>query len=538
MLINPEKQETFFLSLNGQVSHDRHAVAKFSQHRGTMTKELVLNLNLDDWQQNDFLCFKKNLRSIFSILNERNVGVLKIQGICLVRPGNQQGNIPLKLIDTFIQQYADNLEKKYLLIPLQPQYLEFYLSRSHFHLSRAHTLFDLAKILGYKCVGVIEKESEFLAKYTDIITTAMGDLGEKEKLYWNYISLFSQLHSVMDVYGNHLVRNKDKHLLVVDPPSTMKSVQNSVQYGQLAMDVQMIRSLMSDIETSCIFNNLERVELLLVACGKKKSMRTSIKKNNFRTIEPILSKYGLFYRLDQEPNKYYLDRGKGGWSNIYAPNKVPFKKNKELLLYIGTSRSNTDNAADAEIKSDERFGKALSYPDCCRSAFERNFPIALKKQGDLVPLVADQTLEPGPWSFLLNIPARYFTIQVVSFYPCSYTCCEALNVAKSYYAVIKEYLPELAVAIKSTMASPVLYTEYRGIYLFENSRIIGNKLQYDGSNVLMTTDNNFGKIIRFSDSLIVHAPDEVELFNGPKSLKILKGANIRMMLFDDRGLDE
>jgi len=88
------------------------------------------------------------------------------------------------------------------------------------------------------------------------------------------------------------------------------------------------------------------------------------------------------------------------------------------------------------------------------------------------------------------------------------------------------------------MASPVLYTEYRGIYLFENSRIIGNKLQYDGSNVLMTTDNNFGKIIRFSDSLIVHAPDEVELFNGPKSLKILKGANIRMMLFDDRGLDE
>jgi len=200
-------------------------------------------------------------------------------------------------------------------------------------------------------------------------------------------------------------------------------------------------------------------------------------------------------------------------------------------------KKDADNAADAEIKDDERFGEALSYPDCCRSAFERNFQIAIKKQGDLVPLVADQTLDPGPWPFLLNTPARYFLRQVISFYPCSYTCREALNLAKGYYAVIKEFLPELAIAMRSMMASPILYTEYRGIYLFEHARIIENKLQYEGSNVHMTTDNSLGKIIRLSDGLIAHAPDEVEFFNGHESLKTLKGNNIRMMLFDDRVLD-
>jgi hypothetical protein len=536
--INPEKQEVFLLSLNGHVGHDRHAITKLSQNRGDMTKDQVLNLNLDHWQQNDFLSLKRILISISSILLERNFSILKIQGIPLIIPGNRQENIPLELLDSFIQHNTGKLRKKYFVIPLAPHFLDFYLSRSHFHKGQSHKIFDLANILGYNCVGVIEKESEFLATYSDIITTAMEDLGETKNLYWNYISLFSHLHSIMDVSGNHLPRNRDKHLPAADAQSILKSKLNSIQYGHLALKVPMIRSLMSDIETSGSFNDLERVELLLVACGKKKSMRTSIKKNNFRMIEPLLSKYGLYHRLDQEPNRCYIDHGKGGWSNIYDPKKVPFKKNKELLLYIGTSRSNADNAADAEIKDDERFGEALSYPDCCRSAFERNFQIAIKKQGDLVPLVADQTLDPGPWPFLLNTPARYFLRQVISFYPCSYTCSEALNLAKGYYAVIKEYLPELAIAMKSMMASPILYTEYRGIYLFEHARIIENKLQYEGSNVHMTTDNSLGKIIRLSDGLFVHAPDEVEFFNGHESLKILKGNNIRMMLFDDRDLDD
>jgi hypothetical protein len=242
---------------------------------------------------------------------------------------------------------------------------------------------------------------------------------------------------------------------------------------------------------------------------------------------------GLSWNICTSQKHFRKDRGKGGWTNLYNDRAFTGRRVPQYLIYIAQSQTAAEEALLLEARDDESFGELLGYPECCRNAFTRNFPTSLDKQGDLVPIVADQTTSSAPWPFLLNIAPRYFEECLVSFYPCSYTCPNALEIAVEAYTLINYYLPDYGRRLRKIFCSAVLYTEYRGVYLFPWSRLDGEFVSYDPRELMMTTSNRIGALLKMGNRILFSAPDHIAVMKNVATLGVLKGENVRFMVFGD-----
>jgi hypothetical protein len=357
--------------------------------------------------------------------------------------------------------------------------------------------------------------------------------------YINFINLFPKIERIHllqegSIYTSNRNQNNFQGRRQQPPSNTViKPGQNSPKLSLNDADDKIsVQKIIHYLLDKNLLNELEIVELLMVLTGNKKAMRTTVDPHRYEQLTNYLSKNNIYYKSDKVSFKYATDKGKGGWSNLYDPEEKLNGLCNEFMLYIGLSDAVVNNASLFEKENDEVFGEILSYPNCCRVAFERNLAISSKKQGDLVPLVADQTIHDGPWSFLLNTAARYFIKNLISFYPCSYICEKAKAISKQYFNILQEYLPDYAIELKNIMSSPVLYTEYRGIYIFPQANLDNNLLRYNPDRILMTTQNSLGKAICQGTELIINHSDSVDIINGKNTLKTVQGDNVRMLLFN------
>ncbi|MBT4681522.1 MAG: hypothetical protein HOB70_00600 [Chloroflexi bacterium] len=483
----------------------------------------------------DYLSLKKTIKYIQSILGKQRFGTITLAGDSLLIPGYMEGHLSLEFVNDLLQMTFGRAKNKYLEVTLSSSFSDYYLSNTHFLNGESYTFFKAASRMEYFLVGIIEEKKIFLKSNQDLFS-GIGASKDGSLSYDEFLSLFYEMHKIVDKNGKLIQTNTIHHEKNIRTESIIPKNCNTP--GILATpedeNSAIINDLLKVLKQKKVFNELETIELLLVLTGAKKSMRTSISKYKYNRVKPLLEQYGLQYHLDKELKKYRNDWGKGGWSNLYFPEGDIDSSKCDYLLYIAFASHIPNEAALAEQKGDDSFGDILSYPMCCRTAFERNLPIASKKQGDLVPLIADQTLGSEPWSFLMNTSGRYFLKGFISFYPCSYTCKSALKIAENYFNIIEKYLPDLTQESKEIMSSPILYTEYRGIYLFRNSKVENDIIHYDPAKVMTTTDNSLCKAIRNCDTLHISEKDDIILMNGKNCVKRLRGPNIRIMIFDQR----
>jgi hypothetical protein len=97
---------------------------------------------------------------------------------------------------------------------------------------------------------------------------------------------------------------------------------------------------------------------------------------------------------------------------------------------------------------------------------------------------------------------------------------------------LQDYLPDYAIELKNIMSSPVLYNEYRGIYIFPHANLNNNLLRYNPDRILMTTQNSLGKAICKGSVIRINQPDSVDILKGRNTIKTIQGDNVRMLLFN------
>lgn len=216
-------------------------------------------------------------------------------------------------------------------------------------------------------------------------------------------------------------------------------------------------------------------EILSASAGMKVA-RIAVKSKQLSQTLSCLEQLNLQYHVIPDLVFVKRDIGKGGWSNKYdeRPN-LPQSKG-DLAVYIATDRKRLILAVNSDIHGDEgEFGINLGIPSCCVDFYLTHQEIAYKKQNDFVPLMAANTKNLHSFNFWNNYVSQYFGYSFLSFFPCNFDCKHAARMAQNTYELMHRVLPDEAEATLHFQKQPILYTEYRGVYLFEGAKSVGDK---------------------------------------------------------------
>ena len=186
------------------------------------------------------------------------------------------------------------------------------------------------------------------------------------------------------------------------------------------------------------------------------------------------------------------DQGKGGYSNLTTAHQ-PAEAGSGAWRSLVVS-ADEDLAIVAWLSLhfhwDALLGRALGYPDCCITAFEQRWPVAVDRhQGDLAPMTLAAS-GSGPYDWRVNILARYFGATLIQHFPCHFECAASTAMASRLALGLGALEPDYLDAIRVLMQAPVLYTEEAGIALLPGAQVSaakkGVQLHYDPSRLLCT----------------------------------------------------
>jgi hypothetical protein len=242
----------------------------------------------------------------------------------------------------------------------------------------------------------------------------------------------------------------------------------------MRINVKTDRSLFEALVS--IVGLLQCREIMSAWAGLKVA-RIGIKTSDLKRTLKVLDELKLNYHIIPELVYLKRDIGKGGWSNKFDESKnIPSHKGDQII-YVGKTKKELKNAFKADLFGDEgEFGINLGIPQCCVDFYLRNQEKAYQKQNDFVPLVLNNTKELHSFNYWNNYVSQYFGYSLLSFFPCSFNCDKAAIMAQNTYELMSTILPDQAEKIIHFQKQPILYSEYRGIYMFEGCKTIENKI--------------------------------------------------------------
>jgi hypothetical protein len=503
----------------------RALVRKLSQGR-PFSPTTTLWLDLTTQPVSDWRAFRRTWEAVVANLDEYlpRPAALGVSGSALLLPGNTAGHLSAEFLAALMPKWA---RQRWVGLPVDPACAEYYLASLHTIGLRSLRPLEAFSRLGFRIQGEISNAQWSRAEEAGLLDALPGHT--KQQRLASFLALFPEVDRlrVQTQSGVHTLRRTTARSRV--RRSTALSLPASRSRRPPASRGTRSSAVWLDSGTEGVFADLERIELLMVVSGHKAVMRTSVRPERWPRLRAFLDRHGLAWASQANTARYLLDRGKGGWSNLLDDTSGKRPGRQELFVYVAREQRLADQLLALEGSDDDAFGALLGYPQCCRLAFKRMFPVALRHQGDLIPVVADQTPGPQPWSFLLNIVGRYFGTALLSFYPCSFSCTVARGLASTAFAEIAQVAPNDASAIRSLLSAPCLYTEYQGIYAFPDATWDDGFLRY--YDVLMTTRNRIGAALREGSHLNVAHDGRLEISNRGRSVGTIGGANVRLMVF-------
>ena len=288
------------------------------------------------------------------------------------------------------------------------------------------------------------------------------------------------------------------------------------------MNDNYIKNAILSIESTHLFSNLELLQILKVLSGYKRSARLLLSSENALKIITSLFKNLKILCYVKESNSFHgiKDRNKGGWTNLCSLNR----RKQEFVLYIAMNKAITLDSFIAENSNDNKqFAIELSYPECCSEFFSKNFSKASRKQGDLFPFIYHNTQNKYDiLPYLLN-PLWYFDAGYIEYWPCSFRCPNALIEAQIGEKLIKRYLPHIAIQMDKKLKSPLLYTEYSGIFCFIDARYNQENrvVKYNPHKILATAKTKLFQKLQLGNQLCNEKGEWYICLNGKKIHKIV-----------------
>ena len=156
----------------------------------------------------------------------------------------------------------------------------------------------------------------------------------------------------------------------------------------------------------------------------------------------------------------------------------------------------------------------------------------MEKQNDFVLYVLENTLSKPPYNYWNNYVSQYFGYSLLSFFPCSFDCKKSINLSRKVYEILYKTYPSFADKFLFFHKQNILYTEYRGIYLFENTKYQNSSINFKNSIVHSSIKNSsIYKTIINSNQLLVNDKDDCSFLKNNKMIRRIKGENIALCLF-------
>ncbi|HEV7398239.1 MAG TPA: hypothetical protein VGN86_17130 [Pyrinomonadaceae bacterium] len=279
------------------------------------------------------------------------------------------------------------------------------------------------------------------------------------------------------------------------------------------------------------FNDNMMREVILAACGLKVA-RTCMSDNDLLTFLPVAKRNNLQVVLSPEKYIHRRDIGKGGWSNSLE-GTVPTDHEAGLFnVYIATDKYLADLGLKTEEDNyEDEFGLLLGIPECCRNAYLEGHELARLKQNDLVPIVLDNTIGPPPYNFWNNYVAQYFGRALLSFFPCSFNCAFAADLARMSFSVLQQCSRSWADRFISSQKTNILYTEYLGVHEFPGSCYMDGWMKYDRRLITSTENTQISQYLMSGNKLKVLGKHGVEIYNGDCVVKRLEDEDVSVCLF-------
>lgn len=258
------------------------------------------------------------------------------------------------------------------------------------------------------------------------------------------------------------------------------------------------------------FIGLLQAREVLSAWAGHKVARIAVNDIKIKKTFDLLSSIGLYIEIQKSKIFLKKDIGKGGWSNKFLEGENLNPKKGEWLLYVSNDQKKSYNAMWADQNDDESvLGENLGIPSCCIDFYDKNREKAYEKQNDFVPFVLENTVGNGPYDYWNNYVSQYFGYALLSFFPCSFNCKNSSKFAQNTFDLINNYFPKQANEILHFQKQNIIYTEYRGIHMYENSK-------YDIKNkVLDLTNTTFHSTLKPNSkslNLFMEA-DEIRVIN-------------------------
>jgi hypothetical protein len=278
---------------------------------------------------------------------------------------------------------------------------------------------------------------------------------------------------------------------------------------------------------------LQTREIISAWYGTKVT-RIGIKPKLVRQVTKTLDRLELHYYVSPELVFLKRDIGKGGWSNKFEERDCGKKKFGDHIVYISNHKGTLQDAVKSDSNGeDDEFGLNLGIPDCCIQFYIDNREKAYLKQNDFVPLVYRNTEDLHSFNFWNNYVAQYFGYSFLSHFPCSFNCPESAKISKEVYNQLKAVLPNHAEKIIHFQKQPVLYTEYTGIYLFENA-ITDNQSTMIENCIIHSTLQKKAKTLNYISHLNrieIIDKDKICFYSITGDSKIISNSNYAMCTF-------
>jgi len=251
------------------------------------------------------------------------------------------------------------------------------------------------------------------------------------------------------------------------------------------------------------FGPHKALEVYLAASGLKIT-RTFMVDAELDSLLSLISGLNIQILLSKEKFLLGADVGKGGYGNGFGATVPTDHPQGHFCVYIGHDLLELDEARLLdENGDDERFGKMLGIPECCRSHFAahkeqfsniQNDPtLFIKKDGPIVPWCS-------------HFP-MYFGYGLFSHFPCSLACAATQKLAIRNEAVLRKAAPDLADIFVTYQFYNYLYSEYDGIFSFgdimKNQADTDLSWVYDNKKLEATASSLLSEIIFSCDCITV-----------------------------------
>jgi hypothetical protein len=130
-------------------------------------------------------------------------------------------------------------------------------------------------------------------------------------------------------------------------------------------------------------------------------------------------------------------------------------------------------------------GQLLGYPRCCCNAFQENwmnkkildpcYEAAINTTGNMKDEIGVH-VKVNPF---INPMLRYFGIKIAPFFPCSFSCEEAIKVGETWFNLMKILNDEAAVTTKEILKQPMSWSLRKSIIYIKTPLFIGIVNGYD-----------------------------------------------------------